>query len=136
MPKKLETTDDIKLLVDTFYTNLLADERIGYMFAHLKGKHWQAHLEKMYRFWSDNAFNSTEYQGNPMLAHIKLHKRQAMSYEMFAIWFEYWQNTVNQLFYGETAEHLIFRASTIKDLMEQRVLTDELPMFMRKIRPN
>ncbi|WAX72140.1 group III truncated hemoglobin [Gallibacterium anatis] len=135
MSKLLEDRNDIELLVNRFYDSLLADDRIGYMFTHLRGKHWQAHLEKMYRFWESNIFDMESYQGNPMLAHIKIHNRQPMSEEMFAIWLSHWQNTVNQLFHGEKAEKALFRAATIKDLMQQRVLTDELPMFMQKIRP-
>lgn len=136
MPTKLlENRADIELLVNTFYDHVCADPRIGYMFDHLKGKHWQAHLEKMYRFWESNIFDLESYQGNPMLAHIKLHNRQPMSEEMFAIWLTHWQDTVHQLFHGEKAEKALFRAATIKDLMQQRVLTDELPMFMKRIRP-
>lgn len=135
MKKPLENATDIQSLVNTFYAKIMADPRIGYMFAHLKGKHWQAHLEKMYRFWESNIFDLKNYQGNPMLAHIKLHKHQPMSYALFAIWLEHWENTVHQLFIGDKAEKAISRARSIKDLMEQRVLTDDLPMFMRRIRP-
>ena len=136
MTKLLENREDIELLVNSFYQVVRADPRIGYMFDHLKGKHWQAHLEKMYRFWESNIFDIESYQGNPMLAHIKLHNRQPMSEEMFSVWLAHWQNTVNSLFHGEKAEKALFRATTIKDLMQQRVLTDELPMFMQRIRPS
>ena len=134
--KPLKTRADIELLVNRFYDKLLADERIGYMFAHIVGSHWQKHLEKMYRFWESNIFDSDSYQGNPMLQHIKLHKRQAMSTEMFNLWLAYWQQTVTELFAGERAEKALFRAASIKDLMQQRVLTDELPHFMQHIRSN
>lgn len=136
MHKTIENPKDIQLLVNTFYDKIHADPRIGYMFAHLKGKHWQAHLEKMYRFWESNLLNADSYQGNPMLAHIKLHKRQPMSEEMFAIWLDHWYQTVDELFIGETAEKAKSMASSIQQLMIQRVLSDELPHFMQRIRPN
>lgn len=133
--KLLETRADIEQLVNTFYDAIRADPRIGYMFAHLRGKHWEMHLEKMYRFWESNIFEMESYQGNPMLAHIKLHNRQPMNEEMFTVWLSHWQHTVTALFHGENAEKALYRAETIKDLMQQRVLTDELPMFMQRIRP-
>ena len=55
---------------------------------------------------------------------------------MFNLWLAYWQQTVTELFVGEKAEKALFRAATIKDLMQQRVLTDELPHFMQHIRSN
>ncbi|TCV86461.1 group III truncated hemoglobin [Testudinibacter aquarius] len=72
MQKLLENRQDIELLVNTFYQKVLADERIGYMFSHIQGSHWQKHLEKMYRFWESNIFDLDSYQGNPMLQHIRV----------------------------------------------------------------
>ncbi|MGR6981008.1 group III truncated hemoglobin [Testudinibacter sp. P27/CKL/0425] len=135
-PKALENRQDIELLVNCFYDKILADERIGYMFNHIHGSHWQKHLEKMYRFWESNIFDLESYQGNPMLQHIKLHKRQPMNYDMFEVWLSHWKQTVDELFVGEKAEKALQRAESIKDLMEQRVLTDDLPMFMQRIRSN
>ncbi|WP_279715775.1 hypothetical protein [Chelonobacter oris] len=71
-----------------------------------------------------------------MLQHIKLHKRRPMNRDMFEVWLQHWRQTVNELFVGEKAEKALFRAERIQDLMVQRVLTDDLPMFMQRIRSN
>ncbi|MBV7388373.1 group III truncated hemoglobin [Pasteurellaceae bacterium TAE3-ERU1] len=134
MTKPLETRADIELLVNAFYDKVLADERIGYVFQHIVGRHWQKHLEKMYRFWASVLLGEESYQGNPMLTHIKLHKRQPLNEAMFDVWLALWQETVNELFEGEKAEEALFRAQSIKTLMTQRVLSDELPHFMQRIR--
>ncbi|MBE2896392.1 group III truncated hemoglobin [Pasteurellaceae bacterium HPA106] len=133
-PKVLAERADIELLVNTFYDKVLADERIGYVFKHIVGRHWQKHLEKMYRFWASVLLAEDSYQGNPMLTHIKLHKRQPLSEAMFEVWLTLWQDTVNALFVGEKADEACFRAQSIKTLMTQRVLSDELPHFMQRIR--
>ena len=134
--KQIENIEDIKILVNSFYERVREDDLLGDIFNTIIQDNWPKHLEKMYRFWESNIFDSDSYQGNPMLQHIKLHKRQAMSTEMFNLWLAYWQQTVTELFVGEKAEKALFRAATIKDLMQQRVLTDELPHFMQHIRSN
>ncbi|WP_267963599.1 group III truncated hemoglobin [Testudinibacter sp. TR-2022] len=58
--------------MNTFYQKVMVDERIGYMFSHIQGSHWQKYLEKMYRFWESNIFDVDSYQGNPMLQHIEV----------------------------------------------------------------
>ncbi|MBC7555629.1 MAG: sec-independent protein translocase TatC, partial [Chryseobacterium sp.] len=49
--KKLETTEDVKLLVNKFYEKVGKDESIGFFFDDVANVDWNLHLPKMYKFW-------------------------------------------------------------------------------------
>jgi hemoglobin len=45
----IETTEDIKLLVDSFYAKVKEDELLSPIFFSRIPEDWQPHMEKMYR---------------------------------------------------------------------------------------
>ena len=53
--KDILSLDDVKLLVDTFYTRVRADELLGPIFDERIQDRWERHLDLMYRFWPTRA---------------------------------------------------------------------------------
>lgn len=104
----IQTTDDIKLLVDTFYTHIREHELLGPVFAS-KISNWEPHLEKMYRFWGTLLLYTQEYSGSPFDKHIGL----GIGAEHFKAWLILFDQTVDSLFEGEVANTAKERAHNI-----------------------
>ncbi|MBT4774367.1 MAG: group III truncated hemoglobin [Crocinitomicaceae bacterium] len=104
--KDIETIDDIKRLVDTFYQTVQKDELIGPVFNTVVQDRWPEHLEKMYRFWQSILLNEPSYSGKPFPPHQKLDIYQ----KHFDHWVNLFENTVSQLFVGKNANEAIKRA--------------------------
>lgn len=115
--KDIETIEDIKKLVDTFYDKVAKDEVIGHFFTEIAQVDWNIHLPKMYRFWETLLFGVVSYKGNPMAAHFPINEIQALEKEHFEYWLNLWSTTVRENFAGETAELAIYKGSNISQLM-------------------
>lgn len=92
MKKDIESLDDIKLLVDTFYGKVQLDGLLGPVFI-ARIRDWQPHLDIMYKFWNAALFGVRAYVGNPFAKHAAL--------PLDAPHFEQWIN----LFYATLDEH-------------------------------
>ena len=96
MKKDIATLEDIKLVVNSFYTRVQQNELIGPIFAS-RIKDWTPHLEKMYRFWQTILLHEHTYSGSPFPPHATLAVEQAH----FDTWLGLWQSTVDEFFEGE-----------------------------------
>jgi hemoglobin len=103
--KDIETMDDIKLLVDTFYGQVRVNPLLGPVFAGVIQDRWPAHLEKMYRFWQTVLFQENTYNGAPFRPHAQL----PVSQVHFDTWLQLWHGTVDRFFAGEKAEEAKWR---------------------------
>lgn len=119
--KKLETREDIELLVNKFYDKVGKDEKIGFFFNDIAKVNWSEHLPKMYKFWETLLFGQVSYKGNPMAAHFPINEIQAMEKSHFEHWLKLWTETVEENFTGETAEMAIYKATNISQLMAYKM---------------
>ncbi len=108
MKHDIQTTGDIKLLVDTFYSHIREHALLGPVFAS-KISNWEPHLEKMYRFWGTLLLYTQTYSGSPFDKHIGL----GIGAEHFKAWLELFDQTVDSLFEGEVANTAKERAHNI-----------------------
>ncbi len=115
----LQTPDDIRRLVETFYTAVRPDPQIGHFFTELD---WDHHIPRIVSFWSMVLFGDRSYTGDPMTAHQRLHQRIPMERTHFDRWLALWTTTVDQLFSGPKAEEAKDRARTIAAVMAHRVI--------------
>lgn len=105
--KKIETREDIRLLVNTFYDKVRTDELLGIIFnTHISENDWPAHLSKLTDFWETNLFGVPKYKGNVSQKHINVDK--SLNYTIdsvhFGKWLELWFETINELYEGENAQ--------------------------------
>ncbi len=112
----IQTKDDIKRLVDAFYSRVKKDELLGPVF-HEKIKDWGPHLELMYDFWNTVLFGKSGYRGNPFSKHITL----PVKAEHFARWVKLFHETLDALFEGIVANNAKSKASKISLLFQHKL---------------
>lgn len=109
IPKALETTDDVKLLVDSFYAKVRLDPLIGPIFIDVAKVDWDEHLPRLYKFWGDLLLGSNEYHRRPFPPHIPLN----LKLEHFERWLQLFIATVDEHFTGLKADEAKHRALRI-----------------------
>ena len=121
--KKLETREDIEILVNRFYEKVGSDPMIGPFFNDIAKVNWSDHLPKMYKFWETLLFGQISYKGNPMAAHFPINAQVPIEKHHFENWLKLWTETVEENFSGETAELAIYKATNIANLMSFKMET-------------
>lgn len=115
--KEIMAIEDIRLLVDTFYSRVREDELLGPIFEErLEGK-WDEHLAKMYRFWQTMLLGEHTYYGSPLVPHLDMpvHKRH------FQQWVMIFHQTVDDLFTGEIAEEAKWRGNRMAEMFNYKI---------------
>lgn len=116
--KDIENTDDLYLLVDEFYKKLLADASISYIFTDVVKIKLEEHLPILVTFWSQSLFNTGGYFNNLTQIHLDISKKEYLSPELYKIWLNHFNTTVNELFEGPNAEKIMMQALSIATVME------------------
>ncbi len=112
----LPSEEQIKELVDCFYSRVRQDELLGPVFAGAIGDHWEEHLTKMSDFWSTVVLASRRYKGNPMQVHINLPR---LNQEHFDRWLALWRVTTSELLDQAHAQVFVKKA----EFMAERLLS-------------
>ena len=119
--KDIENRDDIILLIDKFYSRVIADDFIGYFFTEVIALDWDKHIPVMYDFWETTLLGKMKYKGNPMLKHLELNKKEPLVPAHFHRWLTHWETTIRENFSGRKAEEAIKRANQIAELMKFKI---------------
>lgn len=106
LKKDITTSEDIVLLVNTFYEHLLQHDEMKPIFSTLDLKH---HLPKIIAFWEFVLLDKDGYKTNVFEKHIHL----SLSEKHFEIWLQTFSNVVQNLFEGEKAKMAINRANVL-----------------------
>jgi hemoglobin len=127
----IATFEDIKTLVDAFYSRVNRDELLQPVFNEIAHVDWQAHLPTMYRFWDSMLLGAGSYQGAPFPKHAVLPIQQCH----FERWVTLFVETVNSNFAGPKSEEAKGRAICIADTFARRmgVLTDAAALSRQSI---
>jgi len=117
MKKDITTLEDIKTMVNSFYSQVRENELIGPIFDEVIRDRWGVHLEKMYTFWQTILFDEHTYFGSPFPPHAKL--------PVSAIHFEQWVTIFNQnmdnLFEGPKADEAKWRAEKMAQMFQIKI---------------
>ena len=105
--------EEIKLLVDSFYTKVRNDELLAPIFNERIGNKWPQHLDKMYRFWETVLLEGHSYKGRPFAPHATL----PIDAKHFDRWLELFQSTLDEHFEGERANEANWRAEKMAEMM-------------------
>lgn len=122
MKTDIKNRNDIEILVNAFYDKIKTDTKIGYLFTDVAKVNWELHLPKMYSFWENILFSTGNYNGNPMVAHMELHKKSETKKMHFDHWNNLFDETVDELFEGKKAEEIKQRALNISAAMMYKTL--------------
>jgi len=117
----IESRNDIKLLVDTFYKHILKDDLIGHFFTQVVKLDFERHMPVMYDFWETTLLGRMKYKGNPMLKHIALNEKEAILPEHFERWLSTWERIIRENFHGPKADEAIQKAGQIAMLMKYKM---------------
>ena len=120
MKRDIENRADIDLLMTEFYSTAMVDKTIGYIFTDVAKLDLDHHLPIIGDFWETLLFQAGKYSRygrNPLMVHAELNEKTPLKPAHFARWLEIFSETIDQLFAGERAEFLKFRASMIADRM-------------------
>ena len=109
----IQSPEDVKLLIDTFYTKVREDDVIGYIFNDIAKVDWEKHLPRMYAFWEFLLIGGENYQGNPLEPHRRLHAMVPLTPAHFERWLALFHQTVDELFRGINAEEAKNRSKLI-----------------------
>lgn len=111
------TLDDVKLLVDTFYDKIRADELLAPIFNERIQDRWPHHLQKMYSFWQTVLLEEHTYSGSPFMPHATLD----VEHIHFERWMQLFITTVDDLFTGERAYEAKWRAGKMAEMFEFKI---------------
>ena len=106
MKHDIKNSTDVELLVRTFYKNLLQNEEVKPVFAHVN---FEKHMPHMISFWEFVLLDKEGYTTNVFDKHMNL----PLTENHFKIWLATFEATVNSLFEGEKAQMAIQRAQSI-----------------------
>ncbi len=109
--------DDVKRLVDTFYTKVRDDKMLAPIFNDRIKDRWPQHLEKMYTFWQTLLLDQHTYFGSPFPPHAQL----PVQHEHFVRWMLLFTATVDELFAGEKAMEAKWRAGKMAQMFEYKI---------------
>ena len=113
MKADIKTHDDIKKLIDSFYSEVRKDDLLAPIFNKIITGDWSEHLETMYRFWSTMLLYTRTYNSDPMSKHLPL----PLTNEHFVRWIYLFQETVDKFFEGKVANDAKETAENIGGLL-------------------
>ena len=136
MKKDIETRTDIELLVNTFYTKVIADNKLGYIFNDVALVNWSTHFVILYNFWENVILFTGSYEGNPVNLHKHIHHIQPLDKTHFNRWNKLFLDTVNELFEGSKADLAKERALSISGIISNEIQEYSNNLKIKKIKRN
>jgi len=125
MKPDIQNSNDIKLLQDTFYSKVLKHETIGYIFNKVAKINVIHHMPILYSFWESLLLGVASYQGNAMLKHIELNKKEPLTDAHFTQWKKLFFETVDELFEGKIADMAKEKTNSLQFLMQHKIKMSE-----------
>lgn len=119
--KDILNTDDLYLLVDAFYVELLSDPAISYIFTDVVKIKLEEHLPILVTFWSQSLFNTGGYYTNLTQIHLDVNAKEYLSPELFTIWLSHFFTTVDKNFAGENSEKIKTQAVSIATVLKIKI---------------
>lgn len=111
--RTLESPEDIRFLVDSFYDKVQADDLIGPVFTDVAQVDWGKHLPKMYAFWENIILGNNAYQGHPFRPHLIVNRQHTLTLDHFERWLQLFTATLTEHFEGAKADEVRMRATQI-----------------------
>lgn len=122
--KDIENQDDLYFLVDSFYQRLLADASISYIFTDVVKIKLDEHLPILVTFWSQTLFDTGGYFNNLTKIHLDINEKEKLTPELFAIWINHFNTTVDENFVGTNADKIKTQALSLATVMQIKINID------------
>jgi hemoglobin len=122
----IQTQPDLYLLVDNFYKKLLADPAISYIFTDVVKIHLEEHLPILVTFWSQSILGTGGYFKNLTQIHLDIDQKESLTPELFEIWLNHFNNTVDENFVGTNSEKIKTQALSIATVMKIKIANKKI----------
>lgn len=117
--RDIQTAGDLDALVARFYSQVLQDPIIGFIFTDIARLDLEEHLPKISAFWQWQLLGIPGYAGRPFETHLTLHEQVKLTSDHFHRWRYLFNQAVDQLFQGPIADAAKIRAEKIANSMQQ-----------------
>ena len=119
--RDLRDREDLELLLQAFYQELLQDKAMHTIFHDVAGIDLNEHLSRIADFWEHLLWHTGAYAGNPMDVHLELHQAWPLSPVLFARWLDTFARVGRALFQGPNLETAIERAHSMARIMQMKI---------------
>lgn len=121
MKTDIQHQDDIKLLVDTFYSKVNNDAILSPIFNTAFQVDWEHHLPRMYSFWEFMLFQTGTYRGAPFDVHLAVNEKVHLTEAHFDCWLALFNGTIEELFEGSNAAMAKLKVENIKKIWSYKM---------------
>ena len=109
------TRENIRKMVDRFYSQVLKDEIVSPFFIEKLGDEmisdeWQHHLNLLTNFWASTVLGDNSYTGQPVKPHMHMEGLQRVTFER---WLELFFETLDKYYTKEAADVFKVKSQTI-----------------------
>ncbi|WP_153797168.1 group III truncated hemoglobin [Foetidibacter luteolus] len=112
--RDIENSEDVDLMVNSFYDKVRKDELLAPVFSSRITGHWEPHLQTMRNFWYSVLFAQPVYQGNPFAKHIGL----IVDETHFNRWLQLFNANLDEHFAGDKTEEAKTKAGKMSQLFQ------------------
>ena len=117
----IQNQDDLYFLVDKFYIELLADQRISYIFTDVVKVKIQEHLPILVTFWSQMVLGTGGYTNNLTDIHLKVDQLEHLTPYLFDIWLKHFYETIDNYFAGKNADEIKLQAKNLSTILQIKI---------------
>jgi hemoglobin len=121
----IQNQDDLYQLVDEFYKRLLNDDAISYIFTDVVKIKIEEHLPILVTFWSQAILGTGGYTNNLTQIHLEVNRKEHLTPELFKIWLNHFESSVNKLFCGSNAEKIKTNALNIATVLQIKIAQEK-----------
>jgi hemoglobin len=119
--KDILNKDDLYLLVNEFYKKLLTDDRISYIFTEVVKIKLEEHLPLLVTFWSQVILGTGGYSNNLTQIHLDVNLKEHLTPELFSIWLEHFNTSVDEYFIGDNSEKIKTQALNLATVLKIKI---------------
>lgn len=119
--RDIQTKEDIANLMEAFYSKMIKDEEIGYIFTDVAKLDLEKHLPSLTNFWENMLLQPNGYKKNVMDIHLKLNALEKLQPQHFERWLLLLTETVRENFEGEKVEQMLSNSKNIAAMMEYKM---------------
>lgn len=111
--KDIKNRADLLKLMEVFYSKMLQDEEIGYIFTEVAHLNLAHHLPLLADFWNNALFHTGGYKNNVVKIHKDLNALETLTPQHFKRWLFLLEETINENYQGEISEKMKLRAQQV-----------------------
>ncbi|MGB0887625.1 MAG: group III truncated hemoglobin [Vicingaceae bacterium] len=111
--KDIKNKEDLLFLMEAFYSKMLADKEVGYIFTEVAQLNLEHHLPLLADFWNNALFHTGGYKNNVVQIHKDLNEKEKLTPEHFKRWLFLLNETIDENYKGEIAEKMKLRAQQV-----------------------